>query len=153
MSDLWNNTCVLITSDGKIFLSNPQLKGHNMAISDCAKKVGLTIPIEQSMVSMLEILANDNHVVLLNCGRALNENEEEKRTGYLALPNFLTVTQMPVIENLKLLLEEEYLAITVWQIENQKLKTKSMGNVNFATILIQEMMDKANNQNLKNIQK
>lgn len=152
MSDIWNNTCVLISNTGEVILSNPMLRGHNEAISDCASKIGLDIPTEQAMPSMLQELALNNHTTLLNCGKVKDDNGLEKRTGYLALPENFSLTQLEQIENLKLLLEE-YQALTVWKLEDNKLKTKSMGNSSSAILIIQEMIDKVVNKNNEEIQK
>lgn len=151
MNDLWNNTCVLINNNGNVFLSNPLLKGHNQAISDCASKIGLNIPEEQSMVSMLHILTTNNCLVLLNCGKTTIDNIE-KRTGYLALPQTFSTEQIEQIEILKLLLDE-YNALTVWKQENNSLKTKSMGNNSLAISLIQEMINNTQNIESENKEK
>jgi len=152
MNDLWNNTCVLIDNNGMVILSNPMLKGHNEAISDCASRIGLDISPLQSMPAMLQTLAISNHVVLLNCGRVINNEGYEKRTGYLALPSNVSEIQLAQIENLKLLLDE-YQSITVWKLENNTLKTKSMGDSKLAALMIQDMIDEVTNKNIENIQK
>lgn len=145
MSDIWNNTCVLISNTGEVILSDPKLRGHNEAISYCGSKVGIELVTEQPMPIMLEILASNNHTILLNAGKVINENDIEKRTGYLALPNSITSEQLPQIENLKLILEE-YESLTVWKLDNNKLKTRSLGNSNLAIFLIQEMIDEITNK-------
>ncbi len=152
MSKIWNNTCVVICNTGNVVLSNPLVKGHNAAISDCANQIGLDIPTEQPMPAMLEVLTFDNHTVLLNCGRVLDNEGLEKRTGYLALPTTFTFEQIKQVENLKLLLEE-YQSLTVWKLENGKLKTKSMGNSMQAISIVQEMIEETLNKNISNIQK
>lgn len=150
MNNIWNNTCVLITNTGEVILSDSFLGGHNKAISNCASKIKLDIPTEQSMTSMLQVLTTGNHTILLNCGRVMTESGLEKRTGYLALPSSFSLEQIAQIENLKLLLEE-YQSVTVWKLENNNLKTKSMGDSKFAISLLQNMIDEVTNIN--NIQK
>lgn len=152
MGDNWNNTCVLISNTGDVVLSNPMLRGHNEAISDCAKKIGLDISTEQAMPLMLQELTINNHTILLNCGRVKDDNGIEKRTGYLALPTNFSVMQLEQVEIFKLLLED-YHAITVWGLEDNKLKTKSMGNSNLAILIVQEMIDKVVDKNIEGIQK
>lgn len=140
MNDLWNNACVLISTAGEVVLSNPMLKGHNAAISDCASQIGLNISPEQPMPSMLQVLTSSGCIILLNCGKIKDDTGIEKRTGYLALPATLSFEQLNQIECLKVLLEE-YLAITVWKLENNDLKRKSMGNSDRAISMIQEMIN------------
>lgn len=152
MSDIWNNTCVLISNNGEVILSNPLLKGHNKAINECASQVGLDIPTEQPMTNMLQVLTTNNHTVLLNCGKISTNDGLEKRTGYLALPFSFSLEQLSQIENLKLLLEE-YQAVTVWKLENNTLKTKSMGDSRLAILMIQNMFDETVEKNIKNVQK
>ncbi|MDD6223873.1 MAG: hypothetical protein PUB18_02625, partial [bacterium] len=106
MTDMWNNTCVLISDMGDVILSGLMTTRHNDAIRECASKLGLDISAEQSMTDMLHVLTTNNHVVLLNCGKILDENGLKKRSGYLALPSSFSKKQLDQIENLKLLLEE-----------------------------------------------
>lgn len=144
MNELWNNTCVLIDNKGNVYLPKVLLGGHNLAINDCAKNIGLDIDPMQPMVSMLERIVCDNHVVLLNGGRREDENGVLKRTGYLALPNRFTVSQIPPIETLQTILDE-YAGLTVWQMEDNRLKTKSRGDIKNVELLIQEMLNELSN--------
>lgn len=152
MTDLWKNTCVLISATGEVILSNPMVRGHNEAINDCAGKIGLDIPTEQSMISMLEIINKNNHVVLLNAGMVKDDEGIERRTGYLSLPSHFVLEQLEQIETLKMLLEE-YKAITVWKIINDRLDNKSIGNKDHAILIIQEMIDELSKENIKSSQK
>lgn len=152
MNNIWNNTCVLISDNGEVVLSDPLLRGHNEAISYCAKKVKIDISTEQSMPSMLQILNLNNHTVLLNGGRVLTESGVEKRTGYLALPSSFSLEQISQIENLKIILDD-YQAVTVWKLENNNLKTKSMGDSKLAVLLVQNMIDEVIDKNQNNIKK
>lgn len=139
MENLWNNTCVLISKTGEVILSDPTLRGHNQAISNCASQMGIEISSEQSMVKMLESLTKMNHTILLNCGKIADKDGIPRRTGYLALPSTFNLEQLEKIEMLKMLLEE-YQSITAWKLEDNNLKTMSMGNSNQVISIIQNMI-------------
>ncbi len=140
MEEFWNQTCVLIDTMGNVILSDPNLHGHNSAISYCAKKIGLEINEMQSMVTMLEIIVSAGHIALLNTGKSEDDNHGMKRNGYLALPASFQETQIPKLELLSFLLEEEYHAITSYQLENHCLKKKCMGNVQSTVQLINDIL-------------
>lgn len=145
MNELWNDTCVLISNDGNVFVPDARLGGHNLAINDCGKKVGLDIDTMQSMVSMLEKVVCHNHMVLLNGGMREDENGISKRTGYLALPSNFTKEQIPQIEILQTLLNE-YAGLTVWKMKDNHLRTKSYGDISLTNSIIQEMLNELTNE-------
>lgn len=140
MSDIWNETCVIIAESGEVIKSKPMLGGHNKAISDCAKEIGLDIDPMQSMVIMLEKIVSKQNIVLLNGGKRVDENGNVKRGGYLALPNSFVVTQLEMVECLKEILNQ-YQGITTWKMEEGRLKTKSMGDVNYSITILNEMIN------------
>lgn len=142
MNDLWNNTCVLFNED-KIVLSDPMLRGHNEAIKYCANSVGISVDSHQAMTDMMIPILENGNVMLLNAGRTVDENGVSKRTGYLALPEKLSDLQISNIENLIILLDD-YKSITLWQLNNNKLSTVSMGDKRGTIIYLQEMISKVN---------
>lgn len=140
MNELWNNKCILIATDGNVYHSGFS-KNHNESISECAKNINFDIDPLQSMVSMIDVLVKKNNILLLNAGYVEVENTK-KRTGYLALPDTITEKQIVNCETLKLLLEE-YESMTVWQIQNDKLKVISMGKTEYVEDIIQKLIANA----------
>lgn len=140
MNDIWNETCVIITELGEVIKSKPMLGGHNKAISDCAKKIGLDIDPMQSMVIMLEKIVARQNIVLLNGGNRIDEAGNIKRGGYLALPESFAISQLHMVEYLKEVLNE-YQGITTWRMEEGHLKTRSMGDANYSITILNEMIN------------
>lgn len=145
MKKLWNSKCVIFDINGNVYESNTNLKNHNESISECAKNLDLVIDPNQSLVSILNELSKMNNIILLNAGC----DENEKRTGYLALPESITEYQVERCEELKLILDE-YSNITVWQTINKNIKTISFGNPHCACLSLQNLIDNVLVKEVKN---
>lgn len=145
MNELWNNLCVLISRDGNVILSDELIENHDEAIIDCGSKVGADTSLN-TFPTLVESLIENNHVVLLNCGNTpLNDGSMvEKRTGYLALPEKLTLKQVTQMQNLMLLIDL-YKSLTVWKLEDGKLNTtsNSIGEMDSVVSLIQNMINES----------
>ena len=91
---MYNNTCILLNSDGEIILSDPHLHGHNAAIKNCAEKIGIELDDTQPMPKMLEKLARVNIFSLLNARYVVDEDGNKRKTGYMAVPSKFKNTQL-----------------------------------------------------------